>query len=334
MNWGQGYSASYYLTIVDPNTWIDTTQVEITGGSIKRSDGDLIESADIDTVDYLLDNERIIRVWLDARQNGGLSHTPLFTGYAASPNQSRTGTLVNTSISCYSVLKPAQDVLLPHGWYAPVDTNGEDLVKQLLKVCKAPVRVECLPKRLSEPIIAESGESNLSMTWLIMNALGWTIRINGLGEITVTEYSSYSKENFGINMNDVLEQEVSIEYDWYECPNVFRATANGYSAIVKDESDASPFSISSRGREIWAEEEDCDLAEGDDLTSYAAKRLKELQSVVKKVSYDRRFFPDLTIGDVVVLDYPEQALTGEYEIISQTITLGPNAKTSEEVQAI
>ena len=52
MDWGKGYSATYYLTQVDPVTWRDIARIEITGGSINREKTGLIESADIDCTGY------------------------------------------------------------------------------------------------------------------------------------------------------------------------------------------------------------------------------------------------------------------------------------------
>ena len=52
MNWAKGFEATYYMTLVDRNTWKDTERIEITGGSVSRSDSNLIESADIDCVSY------------------------------------------------------------------------------------------------------------------------------------------------------------------------------------------------------------------------------------------------------------------------------------------
>lgn len=334
MDWSLGYSASYYMTIVHPGTWMDTSRIEITGGTIQRTDSDLLESADIECVNYLVQDEQWIRVWLDARQEGEYSHTPLFTGLATSPSKTLKGRVTNTSAQCYSVLKPAQDILLPHGWYAPTDTNGGTLIKRLLSVCKAPITVEGDAKYLEYPIIAESGETNLSMAWLIADAMGYQIKIDGYGRVTVGPYSKKSKWHFGLHTDDVLEPTISVEYDWYSCPNVFRASAYGMSAIAKDEDPESPLSIAARGREVWEEENNCDLSADESLVDYAMAKLKELQKAAIKASYDRRYHPEINVYDVITLDYPEQGLIGNYMVTSQNVELGYNAKTSEEVIAI
>ncbi len=74
-----------------------------------------------------------------------------------------------------------------------------------------------------------------------------------------------------------------------------------------------------------------DLNIGETLEAYANRRLKELQRVSETISYQRRYCPDLYPTDVVFLSYPAQDLKGNYMISSQSITLGFNATTSEEV---
>ena len=48
MDWSKGFSASYYMAIVDKRTWNDISRLEITGGNISRYITGLRESADID----------------------------------------------------------------------------------------------------------------------------------------------------------------------------------------------------------------------------------------------------------------------------------------------
>ena len=76
MKWNNGYSASYYAYIIDPVSWREKERIEITGGSISRSEDGLRESADIECKAYEHGKEQYIRVYLDARQNGAASHEP------------------------------------------------------------------------------------------------------------------------------------------------------------------------------------------------------------------------------------------------------------------
>ena len=336
MDWTKGFSSRYYISIVDKDTWRDTKRIEIIDGSIKRSISDLRQSADIKVTNYSESNEPIVRVWLDARQEDSASHTPLFTGYASTPGRDIDGRLSMQNLQCYSVLKPASDILLPRGWYAPAESNVVLQIKRLLKPTKAPVEIsgEYSELTLLKAVIAEQNETNLSMIDYLLDIINWRLVIDGYGRITITTKPKSSSITLDSREIDIVEPQLSDDFDWYDCPNVFRAIADETYAEARDENPNSPFSIINRGREVWAEETSCSLSENETLGEYAKRRLKELQKVGRIVSYDRRFIPDLNIGDIIRLNYPEQNLMGTFTITDQTISLGYNAKTSEEVMQI
>lgn len=322
MNWDKGWTARYYATFIDKQSWRDIERFEITGGRVSRSSGELAESADIDAVGYT-SGEQWIRVYMDVSQGDTSEHIPMFTGLATSPKDSIDGSLVTNSLECYSVLKPCQDVLLPRGWYT---TNRiEYVLKDLLKVTPAPFHIAEGMPALKRYIIAESGETNLSMIYKILLAIDWRIRIAGNGEIFIEPFPTEVSAEFSADF-DVLEPQIEKEYDWYKCPNVFRAMTENESVVVRDET--TDLSVENRGREIWMEDDGCTLNEGETLYEYAVRRLKDEQTVGKSISYSRRFNPNVSVGDLIRLNYPQAQ--GVYAVLSQDIDLGYDAKTSEE----
>ena len=336
MDWNIGYSASYYATVVDQTTWRDTSRIEITGGTIKREDSDLRESADVDCVNYPYTGEQIIRVWLDAKQEGRSSHTALFTGIATSPGKNINGQLVTNTLQCYSILKIAQDMLLDRGWYAPKGINGGDLIRELLSVLPVEIDIAENSPGLDSAILAEDGENRLSMTDKILSAMvtdgmSWRMTIDGEGNIHIRPYSKDPVTMFDSIQNDVLQPSLSIEYDWYNCPNVYRAVLDDSYAIARDDDPNSPLSTVTRGREVWVEDSSVNLSDNQTLAEYAFEALKTAQRVSMSVSYERRFDPNVYVSDVVRLNYPGQDITGLYLVTSQSIALGYSAKTSEEV---
>ena len=330
MDWNKGYEARYYGTFVDPLSWRDTERFEITSGSISHTIGELRESADIGCINYT-QGEQWIRIWLDARQDGESSHTPVFTGLATSPSDSINGRLVSNSLECYSVLKPAQDVLLPRGWYASSNSTGTTIIEDLLDIVPAPLEYERNSPRIKKNIIAEEGETRLSMIEKILLAINWRLQIRGNGTIYLSPLPKKSVAEYGVYDNDAIEPVLTKEYDWYECPNVFRAVSDDESVTVKDEDESSALSVINRGREIWAEDTSCNLNAGETLYDYAVRRLKESQQVSERVTYDRRYNPNLLVTDIVTLKYPAQGILGEYIVVSQNIELGYGGKTTEEV---
>lgn len=334
MNWKNGYSASYYAYFIDPSSWRETERLEITGGSLSRSADGLRDSADIDCKEYPQGAERYIRIYLDARQGGTSSHVPLFTGLATSPSRDIDGYYETNSLECYSVLKAADDVLLDRGYYVPAEANGAQVVRDLLSCIPAPVIAEASAPGLQTSIIAEDGETRLSMADKVLSAIGWRMKIAGDGTVLLQPEPVDVSAQFDPIDQDVLEPSIKVDYDWYSCPNVFRAVKEDLSAVARDDSPDSPLSTVSRGREVWAEETSCELNTGESISEYAVRRLKELQRVRLTASYDRRYNPDVLVGDFIRLRYPVQGLDGVFRITSQKIELGFGAKTSEEVEAV
>lgn len=332
MIWSKGYSSTFYAAFVDPITWRDTERFNITGGSISRSDSDLQESCDLDCIGYDQNRERWVRVWMDTRQDGAAGHYALFTGLATSPERDIKGTLVETPVELYSVLKPAADIYLMRGYYAPVGVSGAELVKDLLSVTPAPIEADPDSPELGTAIIAEDEETRLSMAKKILNAINWRLEISGNGEIRICPKSQILSATFDSVENDCLETEVDVSYDWFSCPNVFMAISEDISAIARDDSESSPFSTVNRGREVWQLESDADLAAGESIAEYAQRKLTEAQSISTVLEYDRRFRPDVNIGDIVQIHYPQQRLDGYFEVTDQKITIGAGGKTSEEVK--
>ena len=324
MNWTEGYSAYFNIKIVDPATWQDIGTVDITGGTVTKTTDGLMESADIQTTQNI--GEAIIRVYVYARQEDDGDRAAIFTGFLQTPGTDWDGTRESHRGVCYSVLKPAADILLPRGWYAAKGASAAGIVQDLLDII-APVTVEGDSPKLTQHIVAESNETNLSMAQKILKSIGWRLRITGDGEIIVCPTPEKAVERFDTRTNDIIELKVTDEQDLYSCPNVFRASANNESVVAYDQS-----SIERRGREIWAQEENCATNDGESLTEYAQRRLLELQAPARKVKYSRRFLPDIVPGDMVEINLPAQNVAGSFLIKRQQITLGYNALTSEEAE--
>ena len=331
MDWNKGFSAKYYTGIVDPVTWKDLDITGVINGSVSYTNEGLRSAADFECTEYDRTKETWIRIWLDARQEGDSAHIPLFTGLASAPDRELDGQKETLNIQCCSVLQPCQDVLLPRGWYAPSGTKGSAIIEDLLQVTPAPVDIEGETPTLLEPIVAEENENHLTMTEKILTAIGWRMAIKGDGTILIRQMPEEAVAVFDPRFNDVIETQLTESYDWQTTPNVIRASTTLRSVIIKDTDENSILSVPSRGREIWMEESDCNLNDGESLEGYAERRLKEEQNVNRAINYTRRFNPDIMVSDIVELRYPGQDIEGDFRIISQNISLGYGAPVSEEV---
>ena len=303
MDWTKGFSAAYYMTVIDSQTWRDIERVEVTGGSVSRTDSNLIESADISCVRYDK-GEQWIRLYLDAKQEGSdTAHTPLFTGLATSPASDINGQLITNSLECYSVLKPADDVPVQRGYYVGKDTDCTVLIKnELLKDTPAPVVIDGEAPKLQKTLLAENNESKLSMSIKLLEAINWRFRITGDGTIHICPKEQEVVESFDALNTDVVEPTINVEYDWFKCPNIFMAVIDGITYTARDDDPNSVLSTVNRGREIWEVEENPVLNTGETATQYVKRRLKELQTAIMSISYNRRFYPNITVGDRIKMN--------------------------------
>lgn len=330
MEWNKGFSALYHMTLVDPITWHDVGRVEITGGSIQRESDGMMQSADIDTREFP-SGERYIRIYLDARQEGGGDTVALFTGLATTPDTDYNGVIESHTVQCYSVLKAADDVLLERGYYVPAGISADVILNQLLSVVPAPVEVADGAPSLLASIVADEDDTYLDMVQRVVAAINWRMRLTGRGEIVIEPKPKDAAATFDPLDNDCIETAITVTNDWYACPNVFRAIDEDMTAIARDDSEDSPLSTVNRGREIWAQDTSCDLNDNESIGEYAARRLREEQKNALSATYKRRFMPDIMPDDLIYLKYPEQGLNGVFRVTSQSIDLGYGATTSEEV---
>jgi len=333
MDWTKGFGASYYACMVNPETWQDASRFEITEGSVNRVNTGLRHSADIVSDNYDGGSDKWIRIWMDVEQDGSYDHIAIFTGLTSTPKESIDGATIDKKIQCYSVLKSADDVRLPIGWYAARGFVATDVIKQLLSVCPAPVDIAEGSPRLSQHIIAENNETNATMVDKVLNAIGWRLWIGGDGVIHICPKAEDVSAVFSSIGSDCIEPPVDVADDMFSCPNVLRVTSGDNSVTVYDDDPESRLSTVSRGREVWNEESSAKLGDGESLRSYAKRRLKELQSVSVKLSYSRSYHPNVTVTDLVRLHYPEQGIEGIFSVASQKISLDHRATTAEEAMA-
>lgn len=328
MIWSKGYTSAYYATIVDAKTWRDTKRLELTAGKISRSTDELMESADIDITENI--GEQWIRIWLEAEQ-GGIETVPLFTGLISTPKRNIDGFRESYNADCYSVLKPIDDILTERGFYIPAEVPAPSAAARLLRKGIAPVEVAggTLPT-LTEAIIAEDGETCLTMARRVLDAINWRIRIDGRGVIRIEPDADNVALMIGSNNDDIMELSITDEQDWFSCPNVLRAISGDLTATARDDDPKSKLSTVSRGREIWAEEGSVTLSDTESLADYANRRLRELQSPARKVTYKRRYHPNVAVGSKLHINYPEINIDGDFCVTSQSIELTYGCTTNEE----
>ncbi|MGI6204231.1 MAG: hypothetical protein ACOYJH_03010 [Anaerovoracaceae bacterium] len=331
MDYSKGFAAYYEAFRVDPVTWTDEEELLLTDGRLTRNTDSLRESASVTMTDMPA-GEFWIRIYLKAAQEGTQDRRAIFTGLATSPEKSIDDGFISYSVDCYSALKPAADVFVPVGYYAPSGISAAEIAADLLgSVTPAPVEVAARSPALTSAIVAEDEETDLTMAEKIIDAIGWRIRTAGDGTVVIEPASTEEKRTFGAS-NDVLEMSVTDKQDLFSVPNVLRVVVGSTVTVARDEDPDSPYSVSNRGREVWAQEKNPTIPDDTSVTQFAREQLKTKQAAARTVSYTRRFDPDIFVGDIVRLNYSE--IQGLFRITSQSIDLSAGAPVQEEAEYI
>ena len=338
MNWNNGFSAQYDLMQVDPVSFMDMGSLDFTAGTIDKSNSGLMQSADLTMT--INPGECWVRVYLKARQSSNGARVALFTGLTSAPERTMDGKRVSHNVECYSVLKPIDDVLVPCGYYAPAGADAAALVGELFSVGPAPVVVSPGSPSLMESIVAENDMTRLDVAWMILDAIGWRLRIDGDGTINICPSASEVSAIFDDRENDIVELAMTDEQDWFSVPNCIRVTSGQGYAEYKDTDPESAVSVASRkakrggSGEIWVNDSAASVGSNESLAEYAIRTLRSKQSPARTVKYARRYRPDLLVTDLVLLRFPSIKVDGTFKISSQRIDLGYGCRTSEEVVAV
>lgn len=338
MEWNSGFSALYELKRVDPVSFMDAGSFDFTAGTIDWTDTGLMESADLTMTEN--PGECWVRVYLKAKQESNGDRVALFTGLTSVPERKLDGTRESFNVECYSVLKPVADVLVSVGYYAPSGADAAQLVSSLLSIGPAPVVVDDEGPCLTEPIVAEDDMSRLDVAWLILDAIGWRLRIDGNGTIHVCPAASEVSAVFDVLENDIVELSITDSQDWFSVPNCIRVTSGANYAEYRDEDPDSMVSVIARranrggSGEIWMSDTASALGDNESLSEYSLRVLREAQTPARSVSYTRRYRPDVLATDLVALHLPGAGIDGTFRITSQSMELKYGGKISEEVVMI
>lgn len=330
MDWNQGYASTWRLYSVDRSTWGDGDEIEglVSASVTKDSESSLVEDASIS-----IDGEPIngyVRLVLEAKNTEGAARADIGTFLVTSPKRSINGQLVSIDLECYSVLKPAEDKLLPPGWYFPEGGDPIAGASELLGgVLQCPVIPSESDIKTDEIKVAESNETILSMVNYLLTDTDYFIDIDGKGRVTIKKKPEEITVSFDTKENDVLMPEITDESDIFDIPNILRVSdSNGkYQTIINDDENSST-SVANLGWEKWSAEQ-LSLDADESLLSKGSERLEELSKSTRKISYTREFDPSIKVNDLALYLLPRQGIVGSFRIVSQSISIGAGATVSE-----
>jgi len=336
-DWLGGYSAGWDVYEVDRDTWQDVAAI---GGvrevSVERDCSDdvpLLESGsmtiDAETPDF---EGRWCRIYMVAEQ-GGRERVPMATLLFERASSHAERGVFQLSCNGRSVLQPVSDRKLPYGAYAPAGCDGAEYVGKLVAGCTpAPVVVEG-SFTLVEDHVFDLGSSYLEAAWRVLGAAGWCMQVDGDGTVHVLAKPTVpALELSGANAG-LLVPGVDDDYSIADVPNRYYAVNDSARAVATNEDPYSEAGYPRRGR--WVDEVDTSpvLVDGESLEMYAARKLAERSTVLRKYSYEREFWPGVVPYSLVRAALPETGMEGDLRVVSQSLECGRGVVVRETAGA-
>lgn len=327
MDFTKGYSSSYRIVKVDAASWTETEAINrVTSVSITHdidSKAPRVDSADLE-VDSMPMGECYVRVYMDCRQNGSRTSVPLGTFLLESTGSEGGAFSTWSTAEMWSVLKPADERILPVGWHAQKGVSSVAKAAELIsECCEAPVIYDDGGPSLADNVVAEDDESYLKMAWTLLDD-DWVIVPDGYGRIRIFKDS----EIHAIEPSEIIGT-ISEDWDLADIPNTITVTEKERTATATNNDPDSPTSTVARGRIINGDGSGRRKS-NETLNMFARRLLKEQSKVTRTASYKREYRTDILCGSFVTLPNKE----GVWRVITQSVDCKAGATVEETVERI
>lgn len=338
IDWSCGYRSAFRLMEVDRATWADLEEVaSLRSVAVRRGDESLVETATAVVRRGPADpfGERWCRVEMVAEQGGEVELVPVATMLFAPAREEFGGFGSNQAdLEARSVLSPAQDEVLLAGTYVAAGEDAAARAAAMLRTC-IPAPVEARGSfRLSEPMVFARGTTVLEAVWMLLDAAGWTMTIDGSGRIEIgplpTEPSLFL-DRAGVA---IIGGSVKREEDLWSVPNRYVAIEGSEVAVATNQDASDPTSHTSRGRWVDEVNDAPRRLAGEGLREYAERMLMARRRGMATCEWERGWWPGVTIGSVVRGGVPSLGIEGDMRVVSQDIECRHGLTVRERAEVI
>lgn len=332
MDWTKHYDSEWVVYRVNPRTWADDGVIDrVQNVSVTCSSKGVIQAGSIDVDGEPLD-EAYYRLVLYAGTSGTRERFDIVTLKCVSSSGSYKGGSVTTKADAKSVLYPASTNRLEHGSYAPAGIDGIAFVVDMLsRVLDAPVRgVGWFT--LDQPIVFDLDKSVLDACWLVLDAGNACIQIDGHGDVTVTTMPTEPSLVLDDDTYSMLDVSSSYSVNLASVPNRYVAVSGTEVVVAENSNPLSPVSTVSRGYYNDKVDKSPKRINGETLTAYAERRLRELSTIKRQYTYKREYWPDITVYSVIRANVDELGLVGDMRVTKQSYSIGEGIVVSETAE--
>lgn len=340
IDWTRGYSATFRLYEVDPDTWADAGRLYgATSASVERTDdGDApeLESSSVEIDDDVGTGfrERLLRLVMIAVQDGARERVDVCTQrYAATSGKTHRGYRTR-SLKGRSVLHAAatSTTAMVYGPYVPAGSDGALEVARMLRAAGVGIVNVEGSFLLDEPYVFDRSENVLKSAWAILRAGGYRICIDGRGTVTVLQRAESGGEpalDLSGDLVRLVIPGIGDELDWSDIPNRYIAVDGSDVATVVNDDPLSLTSTVTRGHYVDRYDSSPIRINGESLEAYATRRLAEESIATDSRDIEREWWPGVYPGDLVRASLPRDGMQGEFRVRRQSLRCGAGIVVTE-----
>lgn len=343
IDWTKSMQQTFEYYIVDPSTWGDIRVVDtVKACTITRDSSiDTLGSASIDCDEDL--NDKYVRCYLIATQNGETLKVPLGTYLCQTPSTMFDGKRHSIAHDAYTPLIELKEKYMSIGFCARANQNILSIVQTILEdqSLRAPIVSGSDSSTLSGDFLADISDTRLTYVTDLLKTINYTLGLDELGKVifmpdkklsAMAPVWTYTDDN-----SSILYPDFTMSQDIFGIPNkleVVYSPSKG-APLIAQATNTDPTSIVSsvaRGRWIVERDTNPDVVEGvtqGQLNAYATHKLVELSTVDYQVSYTHGYCP-VRLGDCVRFNYRRADFNGKNaKVIRQTIKCVPGCPVEE-----
>ena len=331
MDWAKSYSSSWRVYRVNRDTWADAEMLEnVDSVSItKTADGSLLESGSLEiTGEVEPDYYRIV---MTAEQSGEVVRVDVATLLFGVTGGKYDYGRIAQKLDGHSVLYPASTTTIIAGEYAPAGVDGVKYAADLLAgAINAPV--ETMGSfTLNDHLVHEMGSTVLEAVWAVLNAGpdgGWVIQIDGRGVVHIVPRPTEPALILDSTSTRLLTNGIEYTTDISAIPNRYIVIVDENRTVAVNSDASSSISTVSRGYNVDMVDESPTAVDGETLSAYARRRLKEESVMKDERTYPREYAPNVYMYSIVRASI--EGLQGDLRVGSQTITCDKGIKVQEK----
>lgn len=332
MDYSKGYSCEWRLYRVNPDTWADAELVSgFRSASVERDvtgDAPLVDAGSIELDGSVPDG--YYRIAMTATQGSLSERVDVATLLCCSTSGTAERGSDGVELVGRSVLWPASTRLLTRGSYAPAGVDGAQFAAQMIReCCKAPVTASG-SFTLDQHIVFDLGASYLEAVWSVLNAANWCMRMDGRGQVEILPKPTEPSLVLSNASAALLQPGIDHTLDTGDVPNRYTAIEDGSVAQAVNDDLASSTSYQSRGYWVDVVDDSPERVDGETLTAYATRRLREESTLLDERTYTRELYPGVLPFDIVRCSIPSVTLDGDMRVRSQSLECGHGIVVTEK----